>query len=73
MSTKKQNESLDVVVARIDERVAVMHECMPRISKRVDRHDREILVAKVIAVLCLVIAATKFPVLADAIGRMIAP
>lgn len=69
--TKKTDESVEIMVARIDERVDHIHKAFPVVAKTVHRHDQELLVAKVIAVVGIVIVAIKFPVIAEAIGGLL--
>lgn len=67
MASKKPDESLEAVVARIDERVANIHEVIPMVR----RHDTELLVAKVLFGVGLCGLAIKFPMIAEAIGNIL--
>lgn len=68
---KHKVEPVEVMVARIDERVEQIHRDLPAVRKQLQRHDRELLVGKVLLVLVGLIAAVKFPAIADAIGKVI--
>lgn len=63
----KEKESLEVMVARIDERV----KHIPQLVKKVNAHDRDIIVAKVLVVLVLAALATKYPVIAEAVSNVV--
>lgn len=65
------DESDQVKIARMDERIAHIHQELPRISKKVDQHDRDILAAKIVACLSLIFLTFEFPTIADAILKVI--
>ena len=70
-----EKESMEVVVARIDERVEAIHDVMPGILKDIEAHDRAIWVgkttAKVIGFLMVVVMVVRFPPLGDLIARIL--
>lgn len=60
-------ESLEVQIARIDENVLHIRR---HIVPKVNRHERDILAAKVLVGLVIFILAVKHPVIADVFGKM---
>lgn len=70
MNQKHGCESVEVMVARIDERVHHIHRSLPGLTKTVNRHDREILIAKILIGVGLVGLAWKYPLIAEALARV---
>lgn len=65
MTRKGQSESVEVMVARIDERVEQIHRILPTVA----RHDRDILVGKILGCVALAVLAVKYPVVAEAFAK----
>lgn len=69
MSTKKEVQESDrELLIRIDERTAHL----PHLVKTVGRHDRELLVAKVLFVVILVLVSAKYQWVSDLLAKMLA-
>lgn len=70
MPHQKIRESQEAMIARIDERVEHIHRTLPVISKTLNRHDREILVAKVLLGIAAAGLAWKYPLIAEALAKV---
>lgn len=59
------------LLIRVDERLNHVRKSIPVMSKAINRHDRELLVAKVLFVLVIIAIAIKYPVVAEALARVL--
>lgn len=66
-----KEESLEVKIARIDVNVQHLKESLPKITARVNQHDKELLVAKVLLVVIAILGAAKYPSIAEAIKEWV--
>jgi hypothetical protein len=66
-----QDESLEIKITRMDERIKVIHAWGPILV----RHDRELLIAKVVGavlgLIALVILAIEKPIIAEALASVL--
>lgn len=60
------DESLEVKIARIDENMIQVKAIVPLVQK----HDQEILIAKVVVTIVLILIALTHPTVADVFARI---
>lgn len=66
---RKEKESVEAMVARIDERVEQIHGILPMIHRHERDLDRLKLLGKILLMIVLALLAYKFPVIAEALAR----
>jgi hypothetical protein len=66
-----EDTTLAIRIARIDERVKHIHRVIPGLAKKVNKHDRDLLAAKIVAGIGLVLIALKFPQIAEVLTEVV--